>query len=82
MADTPMIISYDPEWDALEITWNKERKPTYGQDTDNDRVTVFVDMEGNVQGLLINGLSKITEHSKATNKLFKLNIPFKEHQQG
>jgi uncharacterized protein YuzE len=77
MADTPMIISYDPEWDVLEITWNQERKPTY-----NDRVTVFVDMEGNVQGLLINGLSKITEHSKATNKLFKLNIPFKEHQQG
>lgn len=74
MADAPILISYDPEWDALEITWNRERKPTYGQDTDNDRVRVFVDMEGNVQGLLINGLSKLTNHSKTTRELFKVKI--------
>ena len=81
MADSPIIISYDPEWDALEITWNPERKPTYGENTDNDRVTAFVDMEGNVRGLLINGLSKLTDHSKTTRKLFKVKIKSKEHPQ-
>lgn len=48
---------YDEEGDFLEITW--DRNPGYFSETEDDRVMVNVDMDGNVQGFHILGLSTI-----------------------
>jgi uncharacterized protein YuzE len=48
---------YDEEGDFLEVTW--ERKPSYFSETEDDRVMVNLDMEGNIQGFHILGLSTI-----------------------
>lgn len=51
---------YDKEGDFLEITW--DIKPGYFTETEDDRVMVNVDMEGQVQGFHILGISTIKGH--------------------
>lgn len=48
---------YDEEGDFLEVVW--ERNPGYFSETEDDRVMVNLDMEGNVQGFHVLGLSAI-----------------------
>jgi uncharacterized protein YuzE len=48
---------YDEEGDFLEVTW--DRNPGYFTETEDDRIMVNLDMEGNVQGFHIVGLSSI-----------------------
>ncbi|MEO8458402.1 MAG: DUF2283 domain-containing protein [Chloroflexota bacterium] len=50
-------IYYDPEGDFLEVTF--ERKPGYMEDTDDERVMVRVDEDGNSIGLSIINVSKL-----------------------
>jgi hypothetical protein len=48
---------YDEEGDFLEVTW--DRNPGYFDSTEDDRVMVNLDIEGNVQGFHILGFSTI-----------------------
>ena len=50
-------VWYDEEGDYLDVTW--DRNPGYFTGSADDRVMVNVDMEGNIQGFHILGLSTI-----------------------
>ena len=52
-----MNVRYDREGDMLELWWKND--PGYYTATSDDRVEVQLDAEGNVQGFLIWGLSKV-----------------------
>lgn len=57
MAAEQVNLWYDAEGDFLEVIW--EVKPGYFTETRDDRVMVKVDMEGNVLGFHILGVSTI-----------------------
>ena len=57
MAKKSVNLWYDEEGDFLEVTW--DRNPGYFTETEDDRIMVNVDMEGNIQGFHILGLSTI-----------------------
>jgi uncharacterized protein YuzE len=57
MAAEQVNLWYDAEGDFLEVIW--EVKPGYFTETGDDRVMVKVDMEGNVLGFHILGVSTI-----------------------
>ena len=50
-------VWYDEEGDYLDVTWGSGN--TYYTRTDDDRVMALVDLEGNIQGFKIDGLSTI-----------------------
>jgi uncharacterized protein YuzE len=57
MAAEQVNLWYDAEGDFLEVIWKV--KPGYFTETEDDRVMVKVDMEGNVLGFHILGVSTI-----------------------
>ena len=50
-------VWYDEEGDYLDVIWGSG--DTYFTETEDDRVMINMDMEGNVQGFHILGLSTI-----------------------
>lgn len=56
--DKEITIWYDKKADLLEVTF--ERKPGYFVDTDNNAVQERVDMNGNVIGFMIMGVSSLS----------------------
>jgi uncharacterized protein YuzE len=52
-------IWYDREGDYLEVIF--ERREGYFRETENDQVMEKVDMEGNVIGFSVLGLSKLAD---------------------
>jgi hypothetical protein len=59
MAEIVLNISYIKEADFLEVSWNP--KIGYMDDTDHDRVLANVDMEGNLQGFQVHGVTKLED---------------------
>ena len=59
MAEIVLNISYVKEADFLEISWNP--KTGYMDGTEHDRVLVNLDMEGNLQGFQIHGVTKLED---------------------
>jgi hypothetical protein len=59
MAEIVLNISYIKEADLLEVSWN----PTIGymDGTDHDRVLANVDMEGNLQGFQVHGVTRLED---------------------
>ncbi len=49
-------IWYDPEWDFLEVVWDRRAEPAYYTETDDERVMALVDDQGNVRGFQVQGL--------------------------
>ncbi|MFQ6028077.1 MAG: DUF2283 domain-containing protein [Dehalococcoidia bacterium] len=58
MSGKKVKLWYDREGDILEIFWDNSEG--YFTATENDQVMANVDMKGNVQGFLIEGVSKIS----------------------
>jgi hypothetical protein len=54
---TRVNVWYDKEGDYLDVTWG--RGNTYYTATEDEHVMALVDMEGNIQGFKIDGLSTI-----------------------
>lgn len=57
MSDTKVKLWYDQEGDYMEVIW--DTKPGYFTATEDDRVMVMVDTEGNVQGFHILGVRSV-----------------------
>jgi hypothetical protein len=57
MAEIVLNISYIKEADLLEIFWNP--KIGYLGVTEHDGILVNLDMEGNLQGVKIEGVTKL-----------------------
>jgi hypothetical protein len=57
MAEIVLNISYIKEADLLEISWNP--KTGYLDGTEHDRVLVNLDMEGNLQGVQVHGVTRL-----------------------
>ena len=59
MAETILNVSYIKEADLLEVSWNP--KIGYLDGTEHDGVLVNVDMEGNLQGVQIHGVTRLED---------------------
>lgn len=57
MAERVVKLWYDKDGDMLEVFW--DAKDGYFTATEDDRVLANVDLEGNVQGFQIEGLSQV-----------------------
>lgn len=57
MAESILKIWYIKEWDTLDVGWSD--RAGYFTGTDSDLVLAEVDMEGNFQGLQIEGVTQI-----------------------
>lgn len=55
--DKRVKVWYDPVGDLLEVRWGTE--PGYYTATANDQIEAHVDLEGDVQGFLVFGVSKL-----------------------
>lgn len=68
--DKEITIWYDKKADLLEVTF--ERKPGYFVDTDNNAVQERVDMNGNVIGFMIMGVSSLSTAKSISVRLKNL----------
>jgi len=68
--DKEITIWYDKKADFLEVIF--EKKPGYNVDTDNDAVQERVDMDGNVIGFSIMGVSTLPAAKPISVRLKKL----------
>jgi len=59
MAQKPVKVWYDSEGDYLEVIF--EQKEGYFRETDHDQVMEKVDMEGNVLGFSILGVTNLKD---------------------
>lgn len=59
MAERIVKLWYDKEGDMLEVFW--DTKDGYFTAAENGRVLANVDMEGNVQGFQIEGVTKLED---------------------
>ncbi len=59
MAQKPVKVWYDSEGDYLEVIF--EQKEGYLRETDHDQVMEKVDMEGNVLGFSILGVTNLKD---------------------
>ena len=59
MADRIVKLWYDKEGDLLEVFW--DTRDGYFTATEDSRVLANVDMEGNVQGFQIEGVTKLKD---------------------
>jgi hypothetical protein len=57
MAERVLKIWYDKDLDLLEVLWGE--RGGYYTGTDNELVLADVDMEGNLQGFQIEGVTQI-----------------------
>lgn len=55
--DKKVSICYDPDGDMLEVWWGPERG--YYSATAHEQVEAHVNLEGDVQGFLVFGVSKL-----------------------
>ena len=54
-------IWYDPEWDFLEVIWDRSAGPAYYTETENERVMALVDDQGNIRGFQVQGLKAVMD---------------------
>lgn len=59
MADRILKIWYIKEADMLEVFWGDKSSPLTG--TEDDRVLADLNMEGNLQGFQIEGVTKLKD---------------------
>lgn len=59
MAQRTIKIWYIKDADLLEVAWDD--KVSYFIETDHDRIFAEVDLEGNVQGVQIAGVTKVED---------------------
>ncbi len=57
MAERIVKLWYDKEGDMLEVFW--DTKDGYFTATEDDRVLANIDLEGNVQGFQIEGVTQV-----------------------
>jgi hypothetical protein len=57
MGERVLKIWYDKDLDLLEVFWGEE--PNYYEATDNEWVLADVDMQGNLQGFQIEGVTQL-----------------------
>jgi hypothetical protein len=67
MAERILKIWYIKEADILEVFWGDQGFPLAG--TEHDRVLAQVDMEGNLQGFQVHGVTKLGDD------LLKIRVP-------
>jgi hypothetical protein len=61
-------IWYDPDWDFLEVAWDRRPEPAYYTETADERVMALVDDEGNIRGFQVQGLKAVM------GKVFRLDV--------
>ncbi len=61
-------IWYDPEWDFLEVVWDRRPDPAYYTATEDERVMALVDDAGNIRGFQVQGLKTVMD------KVFRLDV--------
>jgi hypothetical protein len=59
MAERILKIWYIKEADILEVFWGDQGSPLLG--TEHDRVLVEVDLEGNLQGFQVHGVTRLED---------------------
>ena len=67
-------IWYDPEWDFLEVVWDRGPEPAYYTETEDERVMALVDDDGNIRGFQVQGLKAVMD------RVFKLDVQPKKKQ--
>jgi hypothetical protein len=61
-------IWYDPEWDFLEVVWDRRPESAYYTETEDERVMALVDDDGNIRGFQVQGLKAVMD------RVFKLDV--------
>jgi hypothetical protein len=65
-------IWYDPEWDFLEVVWDRRPEPAHYTETEDERVMALVDDEGNIRGFQVQGLKTVMD------QVFRLDVELRK----